>query len=97
MCSSLLRSIKGLGLPDQDGAALLHEQKQVEEQRYQGQLEATRRLQLSNPHGTFDLCSKSDTDELASRCATIRVARGSLHCIALSVEPSHVHGPNVKF
>ena len=48
--SSLLRSIKALGLPDQEETALIHEQKQIEEQRYQGQLEAIRRLPLPNPH-----------------------------------------------
>ena len=91
-------NIKDLGLPASEEAQLLYEQKELEERSLAVRLNHILRQQSVPPPRTiFDLCSRSDTDELANRCATTTVAGGGLNCIVLSVEPSQAHGPNRSF
>ena len=90
-------NIKDLGLPANEEPQLLYEQKQLEERSLAIRLNHIRRQSLPPPRTIFDLCSRSDTDKLANRCAAVTAAGGSLNCIVLSVEPSQASGPNRSF
>ena len=91
-------NIKDLGLPASEEAQLLSEQKELEERSLAIRLNHIRHQQSSPPPRTiYDLCSRSDIDELVRRVAAVTAAGGSLNCIVLSVEPSQARGLNYGF